>query len=39
MKTHQLEAEAMRAREAVCAGELFRARANGFPPRSFVSGK
>jgi hypothetical protein len=39
MKTHQFETEAMRVRGAVCAGELFRARANGFPPRSFVSGK
>jgi hypothetical protein len=39
MKTHQLEAEAMRVREAVCTDENFRARANGFPPRSFVSEK
>jgi len=40
MKTQrQLEVETMRARGAVCAGEMIRARANGFSPRSFVSGK
>jgi hypothetical protein len=40
MKTQrQLEAGTMRERGAVCTGEIFRARANGFSPRSFVSGK
>ena len=40
MKTQRRhEAETMRVRGAVCADEIIRARANGFSPRSFVSGK
>jgi hypothetical protein len=35
----QLEVGTMRVRGAVGTGEIFRARANGFPPRPFVSGK
>jgi hypothetical protein len=35
----QLEVGTMRVRGAVCTGEIFRARANGFSPRLFVSGK
>jgi len=35
----ETKAEALRRRGAVCTGEIIRARANGFPPRSFVSGE
>jgi len=34
-KSRQFEVETMRVREAVCTGEIFRARANGFSPRLF----
>jgi len=33
------EVDAQRRRGTVCTGEIIRARANGFPSRSFVSGK
>ena len=34
-ESRQLEVGTMREREVVCTGEFFRARANGFSPRSF----
>jgi hypothetical protein len=34
-ESRQLEVGTMRARVAVCAGEIFSARANGFSPRLF----
>jgi hypothetical protein len=39
MRERACRAEAQRRRGAVCTGEIIRARANDFPPRSFVSGK
>jgi len=35
----RLETGTMRVRGAVGTGGIFSARANGFPPRLFVSGK
>ena len=39
MRVRACRAEALHRRGAVCTGEMFRARANGFSPRFFVSGE